>query len=210
MEPVEADVEVTEDDYVEAFEASGQKGGRVLRRALVVLAVAAAALVALSWPFPPGAWVLVVPVALLAAWLAPRQSGWLARRAFAARPAAWNAVRVALTEDEVRLSAELLETRRAWSRVDGWLETPRLFALVGASTITDVWPKAAFGDDEARERVRALLARCVPAHGTGRDAAGRPEARDARTRRLARKGRVVLLAILALTLVALYAVWRSA
>ena len=127
MEPIEADVEVREGDYVEAYEASGEKGARVLRRALGLLAVAAAALVALSWPFPPGAWVLVVPVALLGAWLAPRQPGWLARRAFAARPAAWRAVRVTLTEDEVCLSAELLEARARWGeRAAGrWGSGPR-------------------------------------------------------------------------------------
>lgn len=202
MKPIEADLAITEDDYVEAFEAQGKKGGRTIVAFLAIVAALTVALAALAWPIAPGAWILLVPAAIAGIALAPRQAAYSARRAYRAVPAAWHTVRLVLDDAQLRVRSDVLESYRPWSHVDGWLETPRLFVLVSGAAVSDVWPKAAF-DEPARARVRALL--------DARLAESRARASaEAATADKAKRVRVLVLwLVLVVAFVVLYSLWRD-
>ncbi len=199
MEPIEADIEVSEADWIEAFEAQGQKGNRSAAWLLGILGVGAVVWGALAWPVAPGVWMLMPPMGLLGAVLMLRQSRWTARRAYRATPPAWHAVHLVLDAEHLRVAGPELESYRPWSHVDGWLETPRLFVLLAGGGVGDVWPKAAF-DARDQERVRALLDEKLKLP---------PAPRREREAKVAGRVRLVLWVILFCLLVAAYAVWRS-
>ncbi len=202
MEPIEADLAITEDDYVEAFEAQGKKGGRTIAWFLAIVAALTVAIAALGWPVTPGVWILLVPAAIAGIVLAPRQSAYSARRAYRTVPAAWHTVRVVLDEAQLRVRSDVLESYRPWSHVDGWLETPRLFVLLGGAAVSDVWPKAAF-DEAACARVRVLLQERMAAN-----AALRPPATTSAKAQRVRA--FVLWAALVTAAVVAYVLWYRA
>lgn len=202
MGPIEADVEVSEADWIEASRAKGGKADRNAAWLFAVLGVLTVGVVWVSWPVAPGVWVLMPPACLAGTFLMLRQTRWSAQRAYRAVPEAWHAVRVILDEEQVRVVAAELDSYRPWRHVDGWLETPRLFVLLAGGAVSDVWPKEAFVPAD-RERLRGLLDRKLHLE---RSAPANDRARNAK---VAGSVRLVLWVILIGLLIAAYAVWRS-
>lgn len=203
MEPIEADVEVTEADWIEATVAKSARGNRNAAWLFAILGVVTVVWAALAWPVSPGVWVLMPPVGLVGAILMATQGRRAAKRAYHAVPPAWHAVRVILDDEQLRVVSDVLESYRPWKHVDEWLETPRLFVLLAGGVVGDVWPKEAFTPED-RERLRGLLDRKLHL-----ERAGAAQDRQTRNAKVAGSVRIVLWIVLICLLIAAYAVWRS-
>lgn len=193
MEPLTIENELELDDYVEAYTAKDRAGLRSLRVFAVLFGAIAALSAVLRWPTPIGVWALMVPGSLLAWVLIGRQTRWLARQDYDNASDAIRNARVILDGEQIRVEGEGLTSYRAWSHVNGWLETPRLFVLTAGGTVTDILQKEGIESDDELVRLRRFLDDTLVLSQPGK-AAG-PGSRAVVKRRALRL-RVALIAVL--------------
>ena len=199
IEPIEGQLAVEEQDFVEAFLAQGKRNIGTVRKLMAFVLVVTGLLVLVNWPVTPGLWTLMIPAALFAIWMIPGQSRFLARRAFRLGHPAWRNVTLTLDEEHVRVSSDKCESYRPWSGFSGWLETDRLIVTLTNTSVADVWPKGTFATDDL-PRVRQMLDTKIVLAEKNEPA---PDPKKVRT------GKIVLWVILVLLLLALYSFWRT-
>jgi len=195
---VEVEISLEERDYVEAYAAKDRKGHRAQ---LVLLGLAlffVLAVAALTWPPRVGVWTLMIPFAIASMILVPRQAAFIGRRAYRNTHPAWRNATWTFDDAHVYVRSAKAYAYRPWTELTGWLETDRLFVLLSGNRVADVLPKAAFDDEDHRLAARQLFDARIES----------PKADDARVRRVALRTRLVLGALLAVLLVALYVLWR--
>ena len=147
-EAIHGEVELTENDYVQAHLAWAERSGHIrgYRRTAGFLLFVVGVGVMIGWPPAPGVWALMT--AALLAWLyfARWQWVWIGRRAFADLPKPRRRFEVWVSSEEMLARGPRAEVRYAWSVVNGWFETDTLFVLVAAHGVVDLCPKSAFAE----------------------------------------------------------------
>lgn len=157
-EPIEADVEITEAQCVEAQLAYANHGNHIKstrKLALIVLGVSGLAAAA-AWPPTPGVWTAMMLVLGVCVFLVRLQWAWMGRRAFSALPEARRAYRVRFDEEGVAEVGPKASVRFSWKVVTGWLETESLLVLFSKAGVVGSWTKAAF-DEAELEPLKALF-----------------------------------------------------
>lgn len=150
-----------ERDFVRAHVAYAKACGAIhKRRAAIATLLAVTSIgVAVGWPVAPGAWCVMVVVALAAFVLAPRTHAIVGRRVFSRLPPARRDVTIDLSDEGYAMRSEKSDARVSWRTFSGWIETEDAFVLHHAAQLANVFPKRAFGD--RLDEVRALLDACI-------------------------------------------------
>ncbi|MFK7989470.1 MAG: YcxB family protein [Sandaracinaceae bacterium] len=157
MDEVEADIELTERDHVDAHLglAKARNAYRAMQTYMGLMLFIVGAIVVSHRP-TPGVWT-AMGVALLAGIVLVRQQWvWIGKKGFALLPKARRRFRVAFGLDGIRQQGPKAEVNLAWAAMDGWHETEETLMVYGPTGLLAFWGKRHF-DEDALRSVRALL-----------------------------------------------------
>jgi len=200
-DPIEADLDLEERDFVEAFLALERRSRPANQVLLAIVVTVSAAAIFARWSLEPGVWMLMLPLVLYRLVFSTSSTRARARRRFDTTHRGWLGMTLQLTDTEVRWSSALVESYRPWSDFSSWIETDHLFIVTVRGT-NDIWPKRAFAP-RALPALREVLQAKIT---------DRPAAPTTPTRETTRgPGMKVLLASVAFSaLIVLYGLWWSA